>query len=94
MKIHGNTKLNIIEPSCHGNGGWIGSRVIGRARFSEIVRMNPYHEMDLSYSPDNAYFFGDIAPRACFGEGINEAVMVWDLNDYRWLWDETGEPVY
>jgi hypothetical protein len=85
MKIHGNKIVYIIEPECHGNGGWCGYRTVVKMRYSEFKNgFNPYEKYEMNYRPSDYYDFGDIRPRASLNENPNDAFSIFCVDDYCW----------
>ncbi len=83
-----NTKLYLVAPSEHGNGGWCGS--------STLAYVTP--KWMLARDPVVLYCDGHYAPmfgsqlRLCKTEDPNDAVYLWDHHDNMWL-DANGKAI-
>jgi hypothetical protein len=78
-------KVWIVQPHCHGNGGWYGYKTLSSKRGMQLKRalkINPFTEYDAYNDYDHTGRLG--APRICFSEDPNRSLFLFNGNDMRW----------
>jgi hypothetical protein len=89
---HVNDKtVYIVEPLCHGNGGWCGTEIVAEhPSLEDALKSRP--RVRLEYSP----YGGDVMnePRLSPTKNINDATHIFAYEDGLWRWQTIdGEPV-
>ncbi len=79
VKNH-NSKVFIIQPLPHGNGGWCGSTTLqSQIKLKDALQINPYTKYDLYYDAYN-----DGCPRICYQEDVNKSLYYFDYEEKIW----------
>lgn len=76
-------KVFIVAPLCHGNGGWCGSKTLGKRKSlkNALAIRNPHFKFDWHYDAQ----WADSRIRICRTENPNNALYIFDPEDERWI---------
>lgn len=72
-----NEKVYIIEPHCHGNGGWCGETIVKECEnLKEALLFVPEYEEPC---------WGDNQTRISYTKNINDAKYYYDWDEQKWI---------
>lgn len=70
----------IVQPACHGNGGWCGSDTLAKGKVFELTDIHPILELGAHVDGQ----FGDDRIRICTSEDPNKTIAVFDAEEGLW----------
>ncbi len=85
-----NNTYYIVQPSCHGNGGWCGSNVL--KEFSSLEDALLFIPKE-KHSDDFDSYFGDSSPRICTDKDPNHSLYILEGESGIWKWEHSGNVI-
>jgi hypothetical protein len=80
----------LIEPMCHGNGGWCGQSILQVGTKAELLAICPNER---GWSGNHGPYAYDPEPRICTEPDVSKSIIIWDGEELTWKNRKTDEVI-